>query len=143
MLFGHNFAQVPHDISLCNASTNDTTLQCYSEVIRLFSVNKLTTTHRLFFGVGSHKFHRQIFNMLFVHESRIHYHSICDGGFQTISSRVSSKLSIFDEVGHGFQPRSQPSCVCAVAKLAYPDNRAVIHCARAYSLCPRRFACPA
>ena len=102
MLFGHNFVQLPHGIFLSNASTDDTTLLYYSEVIWLFFVNKLTTTHRLFIGASSRKFHRQICNMLFVHENRIHYYLLCDGWFQTISSRVFSKLEIFAKVGHGF-----------------------------------------
>ena len=81
MLSGRNFAHVSHDISPSNASANDTTSRYYSEVIWLFSVNKLTATHRLFIGASSHKFHRQIFNMLFVHESRIHYYALVDRRF--------------------------------------------------------------
>ena len=97
MLFGHNFVQVPHDISLSNASTDDTTLLHYSEEIWLFSVNKLMATHRLFIGASSHKFHRQIFNMLFVQESKMQYYSLGDGLFQMISSWVFSKLAFLQK----------------------------------------------
>ena len=140
MLFGHNFAPVPHDKPLSNASTNDTILMYDSKVIWLFSVNKLTATHRLFIGGSSHKFHRYSAYCLSKRAEYIFIHSVTDDFRRDLL--FFSKLAVFAIVGHGFFPQSESSCVSAVSKLAYPDNRAVLNRARAYALCPRQCACP-